>query len=100
MVKEEHLDSFLNILKKYIDDEPDYTILEEISKILILNNPRIASIAKNFLLAEIYILVNNQGCSNKKWYNATDNILTSIFKLCENPEKLTEVMIKKMHVNL
>ena len=71
MLREEHLDSFLNMLKKYVDELPDYHILDEISKILVLKNQQIISVAKNFLLAEIFILVNNQGTSDRAWYTAS-----------------------------
>lgn len=53
--------------------------------------------AKNFLIAQIYILVNTQGTSNNEWFSACENILTCIFKICESPEKLSELLIKKLH---
>ena len=56
------MESFLNILKRYIENEsPDFYLVKEISKIICLENDRITKVSKNFLVAQIYILVNCLG---------------------------------------
>jgi hypothetical protein len=65
LIKSENLESFLNILKVYVQtNEPDFHIVKEISKIICLDDPNINQMAKNFLIAQIYILVNTQGTTN------------------------------------
>lgn len=66
-------------------NQPDFHIVKEISKIICLDNPKIAKVAKNFLIAQTYILVNTQGISNNEWFAACECILTCIFKICESP---------------
>jgi hypothetical protein len=98
LIKEENVESFLNMLKAYVEsNEPDFHIVKEISKIICLDVPVIIRTAKQFLVAQIYILVNTQGVSNNDWFSACECILTCIFKICESPERLVNLLIKKLH---
>jgi hypothetical protein len=65
------MESFLNILKSYVEsNDPDFHILKEISKIICLDDVNVSKVAKNFLIAQIYILVNTQGTTNNEWFSA------------------------------
>ena len=92
------MDSFLNILKSYADSrEPDFHVLKEISCITSIEESKVSALVKKFLVAQVYILVTSQGTSNNEWYAACEAVLTCIFKTCESPEKLSEMLIKKLH---
>jgi hypothetical protein len=72
LIKDENMESFLNILKKYIEtEEPDFYLMKEISKIICLDHEKVFKVSKNFLVAQIYILVNCIGSSDNEWYSAT-----------------------------
>lgn len=95
------MESFLNIMKKYISTgQQDFHILKEITKILILDNNVVRYNSRNFIIAAVYILVNCQGVVDNEWYSTSEHVLNCIFKISESPEKLTEVFIKKLHDNL
>lgn len=53
--------------------------------------------SRNILLTILCILVKEQGTENKNWYSASEHFLTCIFKVEKNPEKITEIFIKKLH---
>jgi hypothetical protein len=81
-------------------NEPDFHIVKEIAKIITLDDQHISQMAKNFLVAQIYILVNTQGTSNNEWFSACETVLTCIFKICESPERLSELLVRKLHERL
>ncbi len=65
LIKDENMDSFLNILKKYIENEdPDFYLVKEISRIICLEHEKIIKVSKNFLVAQIFILVNCLGSND------------------------------------
>jgi hypothetical protein len=96
--------SFLGILKDYIARKTqDYYIIREILKIIMLEpktTPIVDSNARNILLAVICILINCQENPDQDWYSVSEHLLSCIYKISTNPEKLTEVFIKKLHDNL
>lgn len=53
------------MLKLYVENnEPDFHIVKEVSKIVSLDNLMVSKQAKNFLVAQVYIMVNTQGTPN------------------------------------
>lgn len=56
--------------------------------------------ARNLVLAAICILVVSQDSRDPEWYSLSEHVLTCIYKISVNPEKLTEVLIKKLHDSL
>lgn len=44
--------------------------------------------------------MNSQDCFDQEWYSVSEHLLTCIYKISQNPEKLTELLIKKLHDNL
>ena len=93
MIKQENVVSFLGILKSYIaKNDPDFIIVKEIVKIIMVEPETCRIIdanARNLILATICILVSSQDSSNQEWYSVSEHILTCIYKISPNPEKLT-----------
>lgn len=104
MIKEENIVSFLGILKDNITRKnQDFYIMREILKIIMIEPktcPVVDNNARNLLLAIICILINSQEDPDQDWYSVSEHLLTCIYKISPNPEKLTEVFIKKLHDNL
>lgn len=104
MIKQENIVSFLGILKSYIaHNEPDFHIMKEIIKIVMVEPGTCRIIdanGRNLMLACICILVGSQESTNQEWYSVSEHILSCIYKISPNPEKLTEVFIRKLHDNL
>ena len=71
LIKEENVESFLNMLKLYVENgEPDFHIVKEVSRIICLQTDIITKHSKSFLVAQIFILVNTQGTPNNQWFSA------------------------------
>ena len=65
LIKDENLDSFLNILKKYIENsDADFYLVKEISRSSCLEHEKIVKVSKNFLVAQIFIMVNCLGSND------------------------------------
>lgn len=72
MIKEEYIESFSNILKKYITTKkPDFHILKEIIKIALLNNPIIERCADSLIVATTLVLLGSLDVDDNKWYAAS-----------------------------
>ena len=66
------MESFLNILKKYISTgSQDFHILKEITKIVMLNNKIVQLNSRKFVIAAVYIMVNTQGIDDNEWYSSS-----------------------------
>ena len=65
-----------------------------------LNNKIVQMNSRKFVIAAVYIMVNTQGVDDNEWFSSSEHVLNCIYKICETPEKLTEIFIQKLHNNL